>query len=148
MENNTDAYIKITGGNLTIFADGDGIDSNGSLLVTGGNTIVNGPTSNGDGALDYNGDAKVTGGTLIAIGSSGMLQTFGSESTQGYLTYICDSSQDAGTLITLSDAGGNELYSCTAQKQFASIVLTLPELKAGETYTLTVGDHTEELTIS
>lgn len=148
MENNTDAYIKITGGNLTVYADGDGIDSNGSLLVTGGNTIVNGPVSDVDGALDYNGGAKVTGGSLLAIGSSGMLQTFGSASTQGYLTYKCSGSQESGTQITLTDAQGNQLYSYTAQKQFASIVLTLPDLTAGETYTLTVGDHTEEITIS
>lgn len=48
---NSELYIKITGGTLTVSADGDGLDSNGGLLVTGGTTIVYGPTSDGDSAL-------------------------------------------------------------------------------------------------
>lgn len=69
---NSELYIKIAGGTLTVSADGDGLDSNGGLLVTGGTTIVYGPTSDGDSALDYDGSAIVTGGTLAAIGSAGM----------------------------------------------------------------------------
>ena len=36
---------------------------------------------NGNGALDYDGTAAITGGTVIAAGSSGMAQNFGSSST-------------------------------------------------------------------
>lgn len=64
---NSELYIKITGGTLTVSADGDGLDSNGGLLVTGGTTIVYGPTSDGDSALDYDGSAIVTGGTLKRV---------------------------------------------------------------------------------
>lgn len=84
----SELYIKITGGTLTVSADGDGLDSNGSLLVTGGTTIVYGPTSDGDGALDYDGGATVTGGTLAAIGSAGMTQAFGEDSTQPSITNL------------------------------------------------------------
>ena len=40
MVNDPSAYIKITGGNTTVNASGDGIDSNGSDLITGGNLYV------------------------------------------------------------------------------------------------------------
>lgn len=42
--------------------------------MTGGTVLVDGPTSNGDGALDYDHTATITGGTLVAAGSSGMVQ--------------------------------------------------------------------------
>ena len=84
---NSELYIKITGGTLTVSADGDGLDSNGGLLVTGGTTIVYGPTSDGDSALDYDGSAIVTGGTLAAIGSAGMTESFDEASTQPVITY-------------------------------------------------------------
>ena len=48
-------YILISGGKLTVNASGDGIDSNGDLTITGGEVYVSGPTSDGDGALDYAG---------------------------------------------------------------------------------------------
>lgn len=144
----SELYIKITGGTLTVSADGDGLDSNGSLLVTGGTTIVYGPTSDGDGALDYDGGATVTGGTLAAIGSAGMTQGFGEDSTQPSITYYCTETQSADTTITLTDSEGNALFTVTPEKAYASIVLTFPELTQDETYTLTAGTDTEEITIT
>lgn len=144
----SELYIKITGGTLTVSADGDGLDSNGSLLVTGGTTIVYGPTSDGDGALDYDGGATVTGGTLAAIGSAGMTQGFGEDSTQPSITYCCTETQSADTTITLTDSKGNALFTVTPEKAYASIVLTFPDLTLDETYTLTAGTDTEEITIT
>lgn len=126
----------------------DGLDSNGSLLVTCGITIVYGPTSDGDGALDYDGGATVTGGTLAAIGSAGMTQGFGEDSTQPSITYCCTETQSADTTITLTDSKGNALFTVTPEKAYASIVLTFPDLTLDETYTLTAGTDTEEITIT
>ena len=144
----SELYIKITGGTLTVSADGDGLDSNGSLLVTGGTTIVYGPTSDGDGALDYDGGATVTGGTLAAIGSAGMTQSFGEDSTQPSITCYCTETQSADTTITLTDGEENALFTVTPEKAYASIVLTMPALTLNETYTLTAGTDTEEITLT
>ena len=113
---NSELYIKITGGTLTVSADGDGLDSNGGLLVTGGTTIVYGPTSDGDSALDYDGSAIVTGGTLAAIGSAGMTESFDEASTQPVITYYCTETQSADTIITLTDSDGSALF--TVQHRF------------------------------
>lgn len=80
---NSDCCITISGGTIRIDASGDGIDSNGALTVSGGETYVSGPMSDGNSALDHDGSATVTGGTVIAAGYSGMAQNFGTDSTQG-----------------------------------------------------------------
>lgn len=145
---NSELYIKITGGTLTVSADGDGLDSNGGLLVTGGTTIVYGPTSDGDSALDYDGSAIVTGGTLAAIGSAGMTESFDEASTQPVITYYCTETQSADTTITLTDSDGSALFTVTPEKAYASIVLTCPEMKLDATYTLTAGTDNEEITLT
>ena len=74
VEDNCD--ITISGGNLTVTtSNGDGIDSNGSLNVSGGTVLVFGSSSGGEGALDYTGSSSISGGTLVALGSSGMAQS-------------------------------------------------------------------------
>lgn len=145
---NSELYIKITGGTLTVSADGDGLDSNGSLLVTGGTTIVYGPTSDGDSALDYDGSAIATGGTLAAIGSAGMTESFSEDSTQPVITYYCTETQSAATTITLTDSDGSALFTVTPEKAYASIVLTCPEMKLDATYTLAAGTDNEEITLT
>mgnify|MGYP000156837997 FL=1 len=145
---NSELYIKITGGTLTVSADGDGLDSNGGLLVTGGTTIVYGPTSDGDSALDYDGSAIVTGGTLAAIGSAGMTESFDEASTQPVITYYCTETQSADTTITLTDSDGSALFTVTPEKAYASIVLTCPEMKLDATYTLAAGTDNEEITLT
>lgn len=145
---NSELYIKITGGTLTVSADGDGLDSNGGLLVTGGTTIVYGPTSDGDSALDYDGSAIVSGGILAAIGSAGMVESFDEASTQPVITYYCTETQSADTTITLTDSDGSALFTVTPEKAYASIVLTCPEIKLDATYTLAAGTDNEEITLT
>ena len=145
---NSELYIKITGGTLTVSADGDGLDSNGGLLVTGGTTIVYGPTSDGDSALDYDGSAIATGGTLAAIGSAGMTESFDEASTQPVITYYGTETQSADTTITLTDSDGSALFTVTPEKAYVSIVLTCPEMKLDATYTLVAGTDNEEITLT
>ena len=145
---NSELYIKIAGGTLTVSADGDGLDSNGGLLVTGGTTIVYGPTSDGDSALDYDGSAIATGGTLAAIGSAGMTESFSEDSTQPVITYYCTETQSAATTITLTDSDGSALFTIAPEKAYASIVFTCSEMKLDATYTLTAGTDNEEITLT
>ncbi len=139
--------ILISGGKLYVNAGGDGIDSNGSLTISGGEIVVDGPTNSGNGALDYNGTATITGGTVIAIGASGMAENFGSTSTQGCILYNT-SSYTAGTQIELLDSDRNVLCSHTAAKSFNSLVVSSPSIVQGETYTLNIGINSAEITMT
>ena len=144
-ENDPTASVTISGGKLVITSGGDGIDSNGSLTVSGGQTYVNGPTSDGDGALDCAGEATVTGGTFLALGSSGMAQGFGSNSTQGSMLVSAEGSKD--DLIELKDAAGNVLVSHTALKDYSCVVISAPGIEQGNAYTLTYGSGSKEITM-
>ncbi len=135
----TSAFIRFTDGYVYINADGDGIDSNGSLYVDGGTVLVNGPTNDGNGPLDYTGTAEITGGTFVAVGSSGMAQTFSSSSTQAVLMVVYSSTQKADTLLSLEDASGNALLAFAPAKNYQSVVISTPDLEQGGTYTLYSG---------
>ncbi|MHB8127952.1 MAG: carbohydrate-binding domain-containing protein [Mobilitalea sp.] len=147
-ENDTNAYISITGGTITVDAQGDGIDSNGSLYIAGGTTYVSGPTNSGNGGLDYNGTAEITGGIIIVAGSTGMAQGFADTSSQYSLLYNLTTESEAGTEIKLTDQEGNLVASYTPSKQYQSVVISTPELKKDATYTFTCGDQTAEITLS
>jgi len=134
----SDADITISGGYIFVDADGDGIDSNGSLNVTGGTVLVCGPTDNGNGAFDYDGSAVISGGTVIALGSSGMAQNFNSAQDQGSML-VSFTSQAAGTAIALCDEKGEVVLSLTATKAFNCALFTSPNVKVGSTYTVVAG---------
>lgn len=135
----SDCFIRITGGSLWVDAGGDGLDSNGDIIMEGGTVLVNGPTNNGNGALDYAGEMTVSGGTLAAAGSSGMAQSPGSGSAQPSLTVFYSSSQPSGTLVSLTDPDGNLIFSFTPSKEYQSIVISTPQLATETSYTLSSG---------
>ena len=147
MDADSDAYIFITGGTININADGDGIDSNGCIGITGGSVYVLGPSDNGNGAMDYGICAAITGGEIVAVGGSGMAQGFGDESTQCSALVNFDEWVDAGETITLTDSDGKEVFSYKVDKKFNSVVISTSDMKQGDNYTLTVGDQNSTFTL-
>ena len=143
--------LLITGGKITVNADGDGLDSNGNLRVEGGDITINGPSNGGNGAIDIgteNGGAGfISGGTLIALGTSSMAENFGSTSTQcAFLVTM--NSFGAGETITITDSQGNVLYTGVTVKSANSVVFSSPDLTVGETYTVTIGSSSATVTQS
>lgn len=143
--------LLITGGKITVNADGDGLDSNGDLRVEGGDITINGPSNGGNGALDIgteNGGAGViAGGTLIALGTSSMAENFDSTSTQcAFLVTM--NSFGAGETITITDSQGTVLYTGVTVKSANSVVFSSPDLTVGETYTVTNGSISATVTQS
>lgn len=128
--------LNITGGTLTVNADGDGLDSNGSIEMSGGTVIVNGPASNGDGALDYDGTFEITGGLLIAAGSSGMAQATSETSTQQSIMMTFPQSLQGGTKVHLMDGDGNEIAALAPAKTFQSVLISSPDIKQGSAYVI------------
>lgn len=147
-DSDSSCTLTISGGTLIVNAGGDGLDSNGALVVTGGEAYISGPTNSGNGALDYGMSASISGGIVIAAGSVGMAENFGSASTQGSMLLNLSSAVSAGTTITVSDASGNVLASYAPEKSFQSVVISAPGIEAGETYTVTIGSYSTEITMS
>ena len=108
--------------------------------MTNGIVIVNGPVSNSDGAIDYDGTFKITGGTLIASGSSGMLQGVSTSSTQYSLT-INFGSKKANSTVSIMDGDG-EVLTFAPSKTYSSIVISTPSLNIGTYYIYVDGKST------
>ncbi|OGO90701.1 MAG: hypothetical protein A2Y17_03155 [Clostridiales bacterium GWF2_38_85] len=134
------AVLEINGGQITVNAEGDGIDINGSIVQTGGNVIVLGPTANNNGALDYDGTYVISGGTVVALGSSGMAQTASTSSSQCSVIIYFTSTQAKSSVFSLLDAEGNEIIAVTAAKQYQSAVVSSAALIVGQKYTVDVNE--------
>lgn len=131
-------WMEINGGYIHVLAGGDGIDSNGDITVNGGEVYIDGPSDNGNSAIDY-GDRSacyINGGTVVAIGSSGMAEDISDDSDQQVMLVKLDSQKEAGE-VTLTDSDGNEIIAYTALKAYDCVIISAKDLEAGQTYTLT-----------
>jgi hypothetical protein len=135
----TDYRLTISGGYLVVDSGGDGLDANGTIEMTGGVAIVNGPTQNGNGAIDYDRAFTITGGTLIAAGSAGMAQAPGTTSTQPSVLVGFPTAQAAGTIVHIETASGEELLTFAPTKTYQSLVVSSPELEQGTGYVVHTG---------
>ena len=145
----TDNILTINGGSIYVNATGDGIDVNGSAYITGGNVKVDGPTNSGNGTLDYDRVFEVNGGTLIAGGSSGMLQSCSSSSSTYNLAIAFNSNYSSADVITIVDSSNNEIVSYESSKSYSSLIVASPKLQKGSSYTVKVNGETyKSFTIS
>lgn len=141
-------WMVINGGYVHVLAGGDGLDSNGDLTINGGEVYVDGPSDNGNSAIDYGEKSSfyINGGTVVAVGSSGMAEDVSSDSKQQVAFVKIDSQADAGDVI-LKDADGNEIISYTAQKKYDCVIISTADLKAGQTYTLSASGSESEVSL-
>jgi hypothetical protein len=134
-------HLYINGGYIFIDATGDGIDSNGPVDMTGGVVLVNGPTENMNGALDYTGAFNISGGFLVAVGSSGMAQAPSASSTQYSMLVNFTSVQTAGTMVHLEAEDGEDVLTFAPTKAYQSVVFSSPDLENGVSYVVYTGGN-------
>ena len=142
----TNGSIVISGGNVHVTAGGDGIDSNGSLEISGGYTVVEGPSQGDTSVLDYNGTASISAGTFIGTGGAGMAENF-SSAEQGCIA-VNVGSQSAGSTVTLKDASGIVIAETTPGLDYAVVYVSAKDMTKGDTYTLTAGSYSESITLT
>ena len=143
-ESDPSLQIILAGGTLTVDAEGDGIDSNGTVTISGGSLVVNGSVHDGNGPLDASGDITITGGTVWALGTSDMLQGFAQGSTQASIT--ANIAGTAGQTLIILDANGKEVARQTASKDFQAVIMSSADLVDGQTYTIQVDGTTQTAT--
>ena len=145
-ESDPSLQIILEGGTLTIDAEGDGIDSNGTVTISGGSLVVNGSVQGGNGPLDAAGDITITGGTVWALGTSDMLQGFAQGSTQASIT--ANIAGTAGQTLIILDANGKEVARQTASKDFQAVIMSSADLVDGQTYTIQVEGTPQTATVA
>ena len=156
------ADITIAGGTVFIDAEqGDGLDSNGTLNITGGDVRVFSSSRSDNSPLDYGTDMSITGGTVLAIGSSGMAEA-PNLAAQTYVVFSAGNriggpqggfgggSSDAGSVsftlqqgdgVQILDESGKVLAEAEAPRQADYVFFSSPELTDGQSCSLSVNDQ-------
>ncbi len=136
-------YVSISGGELTIEADGDGIDAGGTAAISGGAVLIFSATDDDFGSLDYSDSFALSGGTFAAFGSD--------EATKApsIVSGICislDVQLSAGSTVEITD-GGNVLFTATLPTEAHSLIFSSEELAKGTKYHVTAnGEEIYSLT--
>lgn len=138
--------IYIGGGNIIVNAQGDGVDSNGTIEFNGGTTIIYGPTSGANGSLDADRGILVNGGILVAFGPMGMIETPSSNSKQCSVVYALNGTSNSTFKVT--DSSNNVIFETTALKTYQSVVVSLPNFTIGQTYTLSNPSTSQTINIA
>jgi len=132
-----DAAINVSGGNITVNAEGDGIDSNGVTTLSGGTLIVNGPSQGGNAALDTNGDLLLNGATVLSGSTADMFEAPSTNSTSGYLKLTNSSGFEQGSTVQVADSSGKVVANYKVTKSNVQLVLvSSSSIVKGQSYTV------------
>ena len=134
------SVTTVNGGKLTITVtgqtgEGDGIDSNGWLVINGGSVYAYACSFSGDSGIDSDMGIRINGGTVAATGN--MLDRI-DDGSQTHAVFTFAQNQTGG-IYTLKDASGTAVLECQAPNGFQNLIFSSPELTEG-TYTLWSGD--------
>lgn len=124
--------IRVTGET----GEGDGIDSNGNLVINGGTITAFACADSEDAGIDSDCGIYLNGGTVIASGN--MLDAV-ADSAQNYAVFRFAQKQRGGETYTLKNADDTVLLSATPENAFVDLIISSPEMAEGE-YTLWRGD--------
>ena len=132
-----DAAINVSGGHVTVNAEGDGIDSNGVTTLSGGTLIVNGPSQGGNAALDTNGDLLLNGATVLSGSTADMFEAPSTSSTSGYLKLTNSSGFEQGSTVQVADSSGKVVANYKVTKSNVQLVLvSSSSIVKGQSYTV------------
>ncbi len=130
--------ITIAGGTVDITVDGstgegDGIDSNGYLTLTGGTVRASACGQSGDAGLDAEQAVSLTGATVMAAGN--MLDALACDG-QCCAVFSFSQRQSGGVTYAIKDSEGETVLEYAPANDFTLLTATSPDLVDGESYSL------------
>ena len=133
MVNGGELHIDVTGET----GEGDGIDSNGSIYINGGNVFAYACGSSMDSGLDADMGIYLNGGSVLATGN--MLDAI-EESSQTHAVFTFAQAQPGGGSYTLKNEKGTVIFEAAPPNAFTNLIYSAPALLVEGTYTLWSGD--------
>ncbi len=145
-----DGYVAVTA------LEGDGIDSNGTLTITGGTLIAHGPATGPNVGVDVNGEFLITGGLVIVSQVDSNMVEVPTVSGQ-YAVLLTENDNNGGnpggpgggfhsvespetpSLFHIEDSAGNSLVTFQPAHTYSSILFSSPSLNTGTTYKVYTG---------
>ncbi len=138
------SVTAIHGGNVHIIAglgeEGDGIDSNGYLVIRGG-TVVASANPAADAGLDSDLGSFIHGGTVIALGST--MDWAESDSGQVTMNLQFAMHQNAGSSIVIAREDGSVVFAYDpgrdtvlgdSVRSYQGAVISCPDFAVGDSY--------------
>ncbi len=116
--------------------EGDGIDSNGWLVINGGTVIAQACAFSGDAGIDSDKGIHINGGTVIASGN--MLDRI-ENGGQNYAVFNFNGKLATNTKLTLKNESSKTVFDHTIQNSCSMVIYSSSDLKEGK-YTLWNGD--------
>ena len=135
-----ESVITVNGGMVCVevtgeTGEGDGIDSNGSILIKGGIVEAFACGTSPDSGLDADLGILISGGIVIATGN--MLDRI-DEGSQTHAVFSFAQTQNGGS-YALKNEKGTALFETDAPNAFTNLIFSAPALVEGN-YTLWSGD--------
>ncbi len=135
------SVTTINGGILNIRCDGstgegDGIDSNGWLVINGGTVTAQACATSGDAGIDSDKGIYINGGKVIASGN--MLDRI-SGGDQTYAVFNFASRQNGNSTYTLKNSDGKAVGEYSPANAFTCLIVAGEELTPGD-YTFWQGE--------
>ena len=146
---NASSAINISGGKVFAYAsNNDGIDSNGSLTISGGLVIGVGTSAPESGIdCDNSNSFRINGGTVIGMG--GTLQSSPSTSSTQRSVVYNGVSATKGTKICVLNSSGTLILTFEFPRTMsgAAFFFSTPDIASGASYTVSsgglLGDYTD-----
>lgn len=128
------SVTTVNGGTLNIKVsenaeEGDGIDSNGWIVINGGNIFSQACSKSGDAGIDSDNGIYINGGTLTATGN--MLDEI-SGGAQNYAVFSFREKQEGSKAYELQNSNGEAVIKCTPENSFTYLILSSPKLQGGD----------------
>lgn len=124
--------LNFNGGFVYVKTQGDGVDSNGELNITGGIVLVsqygqaNEPIDAGDGY-----EPKITGGVVVAVGTQGMASAPAATQT----AFFTSASGSANSYMAVNASDGTNILAWKVPQAYQIMTVSAPEMGTG-TYTI------------
>lgn len=128
------SVTTINGGNLDIFVtgstgEGDGIDSNGWLVINGGTVTCQACAISGDAGIDSDMGIYINGGTVVASGNM-MDRIAGGDQT--YVVFNFTTTQSGESTYILKNADEKEVATYKPENDFTYLIIAGDYLTEGE----------------
>lgn len=126
-----ESVITINGGTILVNVrqeaeEGDGIDSNGSIIINGGTVYAFASEKSQDNGLDADKGIYINGGTVVGTGN--MADSISQDSKQSFIQAQFREKVAKETLITITDNNNQPIVAFQSDRSYSVLTISTPNL--------------------